>query len=483
MNIDFSLLLPEFLLTLLGLSVLGIDLVAPTKLRNRLGYVTSSIGMLLIAPISFLFLNGKQGSLYNGIYLIDDFSLLFKVFFMLIGVVVALMSAEYVGRRMHHPGEYYSMIVFSVLGAVMMSGAAELLTAYISLELLSFSLYVLVALARGERRSIEAGVKYILLGALSSAILLFGISIIYGTMGTTVFRELESPLAMSLGAPTVILGFSMILAGLGFKLAAAPFHLWAPDVYEGAPTPVTAHLSVLSKAAAFALALRFFSESLPASIDQWQFPLAVIAALTMTIGNMTALAQQNIKRLLAYSSIGQVGFLMLGLIALSASASNALVLHLVGYAFTNLAVFMVVIAVENHSGQEDLSGFAGLGDRAPFSALVMTLGLFSLAGLPFLAGFITKFYLFTAVSEAGLLWLAGLAIANSLVSLYYYLRIIRQMYVENSSEKSPISQPFLTRLVLGLMLLGTILIGIYPGPLLNLIEAANLPLGLVISGG
>jgi NADH-quinone oxidoreductase subunit N len=482
-NINFSLLLPEFLLTILGLSVLGLDLVVSPKSRNRLGCLTASIGMMSIALVSFFSLSGQQGSLYNGSYLIDDFSLLFKVFFMLIGAVIALMSLEYVGGRMQHPGEYYSMLVFSVLGAVMMSGAAELLTAYISLELLSFSLYVLVALARGERRSLEAGVKYILLGALSSAILLFGISIIYGTMGTTVFQELDSPLAISLGTPTVILGFSMILAGLGFKLAAAPFHLWAPDVYEGAPTPVTAHLSVLSKAAAFALVLRFFAESLPSSIDQWQFPLAVIAALTMTIGNVTALAQQNIKRLLAYSSIGQVGFLMLGLVALSASASNALILHLIGYAFTNLAIFMVVIAVENHGGNEELSSFAGLGDRAPFSALVMTLSLFSLAGLPFLAGFITKFYLFTTVSAEGLLWLAGLAIANSLVSLYYYLRIIRQMYVEDSPEKSPVSQPFLTRLVLSFMLAGTILIGIYPGPLLNLIEAANLPLGLMIVGG
>ena len=482
MNVDFSLLLPEFFLAGLGALVLGVDMVASPGLRNRASAATAVAGLGAITVFSLLFLWDRQDELYGGLYLVDQYALLFKAFFLLTGVVVTLMSVEYVGRRMHHPGEYYSLLVFSVLGAVMMAGAGELLTAYIALELLSFSLYVLVSLARGDRRTAEAGTKYILLGALSSAILLFGISILYGTMGTTVFRELDRPLAFSLGTPTVIVGFAMVLGGLAFKLAAAPFHLWAPDVYEGGPTPVTAHLSVLSKAATFALVLRFFAEALPSSIDQWQLVVAIIAAATMTIGNVTALAQRNVKRLLAYSSIGQVGFLMVGLVALTPAASNALVLHLVGYAFTNLAVFMVVIAVENRAEGEELASFAGLAERAPFSALVLTLGLFSLAGLPFLAGFVTKFYLFTAASQEGFLWLAGLAIANSLVSLYYYLGIVRQVYVEKPASTSPLPTPVLTAVVLVAMLAGTILIGVFPGPVLDLIEAANGSLGLLTVG-
>ena len=271
----------------------------------------------------------------------------------------------------------------------------------------------------------------------------------------------------------------MLLAGLGFKLAAVPFHMWAPDVYEGSPTPVTGYLSVLSKAAGFALVLRFFSESLLTSIDQWQLTLAVIAAATMTVGNLTALAQTNIKRLLAYSSIGQVGFLMVGLVALSPNASTALILHLVGYAFTNLTVFMVVIFVENQTGGEEVSDFSALANRSPFSALAMTAALFSLAGLPIFAGFITKFYLFTAASEQGFLWLAAVAITNSLVSLYYYLRIIRQMYVEEPSDSSPLKLSILTTAVLVSMLTGTIMVGILPAPFVSLIEAGTETLGLI----
>jgi NADH-quinone oxidoreductase subunit N len=481
MTPDFSLLIPEMLLAGLGFAVLGVDLLVRDDRRNAATSATAAVGMAAITAFSLVFMWDKQEALYGGLYKVDQYALLFKAFFLVAGVVTVLMSVEYVGRRMRHPGEYYSLIVFSILGAVMLAAAGELLTAYIALELLSFSMYVLVSLARGDRRSAEAGTKYILLGALSSAILLYGVSILYGTLGTTVFGPMNALLSFSLDRPTVLVGFAMLLAGFGFKLAAVPFHMWAPDIYEGAPTPVTAHLSVLSKAAAFALVLRFFAEAMPSSIDQWQLVLAIIAAATMTVGNLTALAQTNIKRLLAYSSIGQVGFLMVGLVALSPGASNALLLHLVGYAFTNLAVFMVVIAVENHTGKEEISDFAGLADRTPLSAMTMTAALFSLAGLPFFAGFVTKFYLFTEAGNQGLLWLAGLAMANSLISLYYYLRIVRQMYVEEPADRTPIPLPGLTALVLVAMLAGTIFVGIYPGPFVDLIQVANESLGLVAS--
>ena len=478
MDTDFSLLLPEFLLAGLGFLVLGADLVTANARRNAVTAGVAGLGMVAVAAFTVLYLwSEPQQLLFDGLYSVDHFALFFKGFFLIAGVVAVLISVEYVGKKLSHPGEYYSLLVFSILGAVIMASAGELLTAYIGIELLSFSLYVLVALARGDGRTAEASAKYILLGALSSAILLFGISILYGTLGTTNFRSMEPILRFSFGSPTVVVGFAMVLAGLGFKLAAVPFHLWAPDTYEGAPTPITAHLSVLSKAAAFAVALRFFAEALSGSVEEWQTAVAVLAAVSMTIGNLTAVAQRNIKRLLAYSSVGQVGFLLMGLAALSYDASNALVLHMVGYAFTNLAVFMVVIVLENQTGGEEVGDFAGLADRAPLAAMVMTAGLFSLAGLPIFAGFVTKFYLFTAVAAEGLLWLAGLAIANSVVSLFYYLRIVREMYVSEPGAAGPIPTSVATTSVLLALLAGTVLVGVYPSPFLHMIDAANGSLG------
>ena len=472
MNVDFTLLLPEILLASLGFLVIGVELFLPEERKNRVSAAIAAAGMVGVLAFSLVFLHGKDETLYDGIYRIDRYALLFKTLFMGVGIAVVLMSVEYVGQKMRHPGEYYALLVFSVLGAVMMAASGELLTAYISLELLSFSLYVLVSLTRGDRRSAEAGTKYILLGALSSAILLYGVSILYGALGTTYFHLMALPLQLGF-TPSVVAGLTMVLAGLGFKIAMVPFHMWAPDVYEGAPTPVTAHLAVLSKVAAFALVLRLFAESFFLSLEEWQLTLAIFAAVTMTLGNLVALVQRNIKRLLAYSSIAQVGYLLLGVVAMTAASSNALMLHLMGYAFTTLAAFMVIIAVETRTGKEEVQDFAGLGDRAPLSAMVMAAALLSLAGLPFFAGFITKFYLFTSAADAGLLWLAGLAITNSLVSLYYYLNVIRQMYIEEPEDSSPLRMAPLTNGILVVLLAGMVFVGVYPGPLLDLIETAS----------
>ncbi len=489
---NLHLLWPEFLVTGLAFVVLTADLFLPAHRKSALPWI-SVAGMAGVLVFTLLFLvNREAASLYQGIVAVDRFSLLFKVVFLALGVLITLASVDFVRRYLTNPGEYYAIIIFSVLGMMLMAAASELLTAYIGLELLSFSLYILVSHSRENPKSNEAGTKYILLGAFASALLLYGISIVYGEIARvgidapTSFQAINTYLQMmSSGTPaTFLIGLALVVAGLGFKVAAVPFHMWAPDVYEGAPLPITAYLAVGSKIAAFALVLRLFATGFLPALVEWQLILAILAAATMTVGNLVAIAQHNIKRLFAYSSIGQVGYLLLGVAAIGMvnsgggvtvlpDASNAVILHLVGYGITNLAAFVAIIAFHNATGKEEISDFAGLADRNPFIAMALTVSMLSLAGLPIFAGFITKFYLFVAAAKADLLWLAALAMVNSLVSLYYYLIVIRQMYIQPAQETSPIRVPWVTGGLLGFLVVATVLIGVYPAPLLDAIETAT----------
>ncbi len=481
MQVDFGLLLPEFLLAGLGLLLLAVDFTLPWKSRRaRNGWLAAIAvaGLAAVCATAIATQRGPAQSLYDDLLLVDRYALLFKALFMATGAATVLISAGYVYRRIRHPGEFYAMVVFAVLGAGLMASAGELLTAYIAIELLTFCLYVLVALSRGDSRSPEAAAKYILLGAISSALMLFGIAVLYGATGLTAFEPLgQAIFERGLFGPTIALGLGLLFAGLGFKLSMAPFHLWAPDVYEGAPTPVTALVAVLSKAAAFALVLRLLSSTLAWSVDDWRLALALLAALTMTVGTLTALVQENIKRLLAYSSIAQVGFVLVGIVALNEAGANAVLLHLVGYAFTNLAAFAVVIIVETKTGKEDIAGYAGLAARSPFLAMVMASALFSLAGLPIFAGFITKFLLFTAAVEADLTWLMVVAVVNSLISLYYYIRVIREMYVSPPQEAGRLPLSVAASLPVWALFAGTVLVGVYPAPFMDAIDAATNALG------
>ena len=471
---NLHLLWAEFLITGLAFLVLTVDFFLSAERKNSLAAV-SIVGLLAIAGFSIWLLGDEDATpLYQGIFLVDRFSLLFTIFFLVLGVLIILASVDYVKRYLHHPGEYYGILLFSILGMMLMAASAELLTAYISLELLSFSLYVLVAMARDDPKSNEAGMKYILLGAFASALLLYGISLVYGTLGTTSYTGIAETLRADPSAnPTLLIGLVLILAGLGFKVAAVPFHMWTPDIYEGAPLPVTAYLAVGSKAAAFALILRLFASAFLESIGEWQLVIAILAAVTMTVGNLVALTQHNIKRLLAYSSIGQVGYLLVGVAALSTAASNAVILHLVGYGIANLAAFVAVIAFYNVTSKDEIDDFAGLADRNPFIAIALAVSLLSLAGLPFFAGFITKFYLFIAASQEDLLWLAGVAIVNSLISLYYYLMVIKQMYIQPAEDGSPVRLSMVTGGLLAVLVVGTIAVGVYPAPLVDVIETAT----------
>ncbi|MBT3943036.1 MAG: NADH-quinone oxidoreductase subunit N [Chloroflexi bacterium] len=494
MNVNFSLLVPEYVLVGVAFVVLTVDFILPRRHRIHLSWLAAA-GLVLSAMVVMVRRWDTVETLYDGLFIADKFGLFFFVFLTTLTAVIVLISHDYVRKHIRQPGEFYALMVFAAVGMVGMAQAGELLTAYVALELLSFSMYVLVAFRRDDSKSNEAGVKYIVLGAFSSAILLYGISMVWGATGTTYYAGISEHLAANDGNldSTLILGLALILAGLGFKVAAAPFHMWAPDTYQGAPTPVTAFLAVASKAAAFALILRLFTQGLLPALEEWQVLVAVLAVATMVIGNTVAIVQSNIKRMLAYSSVGQVGFLLVGVAALGyvedgavipvTLASDAVMLHLIGYAFANLAAFATVIAVYNHIGTDELSGYEGLAKRSPYLSMVMAVALFSLAGLPFFVGFLTKFYLFTAAAEAGLLWLAGVAMAASVVSLYYYLMVIKRMFVDDVAESDTIpvavSLPSLSWLLLGALLVGTILLGVYPQPVADVVEAAS---GAILPG-
>jgi NADH-quinone oxidoreductase subunit N len=434
-QLDYSLIAPELIVLGLVFVAWTLDLMLPRERKRWIGWVT--IAGLVVAIVDAAFLWGIRAN-FAGVLRIDEFSIFFEILFLVTAIGITLISMEYADRFLPQPGEYYGLVLTGTLGMILMAAANELLTAYISLELLSFSSYVLVSYAKTNLKSNEAGMKYIILGAFSSALLLYGISLLYGTLGTTYLPDILAALGRLSALPA---GFSvavaLILAGFGFKVAAVPFHMWTPDVYEGAPTPVTAYLSVASKAAGFALLLRFLVGGLLPLQDQYQTVFALLAVLTMTLGNLVAIQQRNIKRLLAYSSISQAGYVLVGIAALSRNqdiaeqATRGMLLHIGGYVFTNLAAFGAVIAFQNLTGGRELiADMAGLARRAPFVALAMMVALFSLAGMPLFAGFVTKFYLFAAAARAELLWLVFIAVLNSLISLYYYLLVVYQMYVK-----------------------------------------------------
>ena len=486
MNNNFLLLVPEFIVTGLAFVVLTLDLFLPERRKWVLPFVAVA-GLAVALVVSLAYLWGVTDSLYDGVVRIDGYALFFKAFFIALGGVVVLVSVDFVRRNLEHPGEYYGILLFTVVAMMLLAASGELLTAYISLELLSFGLYVLVAYDRYNPKSNEGATKYILLGAFSSALLLFGISQVYGLLGTTRFDEISRALASADAlSPGLILGIALIVAGLGFKVAAVPFHMWAPDAYEGAPIPIgTAHLAVGSKAAAFALVLRLFAEAFMPIVEQWQILLIALAVITMLLGNLVALAQRNLKRLLAYSSVGQVGYLLMGVAALakigdggtsielSHLASNGIMLHLVAYAVTNMAAFLCLAAVFNITGRDDIAGMAGVARRAPLVGMVFAVSLFSLAGLPIFVGFTSKFYLFNAAATQGLLWVAGVAIFASLISLYYYLMVVRQLYIEPAGDDSRIPVPRLTLGVLGALFAGMIVLGVYPAPLMRAVQYAS----------
>jgi len=480
----YSIFTPEFIAAGAAVAIIGVELWWPNVRKDLLAYLTALAAIAW--GVASAFYIDMEPETFQGLIQFDNFTTFFRILGAGIVFTVALMSAQFLRERTNAASEYYGLLLIGGAAMVYMAAARELITAYISLELLSFSLYILVGFLRRDRLSSEASLKYILLGAFSSAMLLYGVSILYGVAGTTTYDGLAEALAeRDSGAnAAVVLGFVLLLAGVGFKISAAPFHMWAPDAYEGAPLPITAFLSTLSKAAGFALFLRLFAGAFIGESAEWQWAVIVLAALTMTFGNLIAIQQSNLKRLIAYSSIGQVGYMLVVIAAIgegdpeiAQNASSALLFHIAGYVISTLAFFAALTAYYNRTGKDTIAGLRGLAETQPFLALVITVALFSFAGLPFFAGFATKFFMFQASTTNDLLWLIGLAVLNSFISLYYYLMVIRQMYLfdpEVGQRRIKLT-PVLAGLG-GALMLGIIFIGVYPQPLYELADNSTVDL-------
>ena len=468
--------LPEIGLTVLAVVVLFADIYGSIATRRNVVYV-SAVGMTLLAlvpliwqPDPALYENGIL--LWGGMVNYDPLSQIFKVMLLLAGAVTCLMAAG--DKGVGDKGEFYLIVIVATLGGLMMSSAADLILVFVALETLSIPLYMLASFRRGDQRSAESGMKYFLYGAFASAIMLFGFSLLYGFAGTTNLAGIADAMSGGLddGVIAVMTALVMVVVGFGFKISAVPFHFWTPDVYEGAPTPVTAFVSVSSKAASFALLLRFLTAVFPAELavagvviqDFWVNLLVVVSIISMTLGNVVALRQSNIKRLLAYSSIAQAGYTLIGVVALQGANDSLAVasvsFYMFMYIFTNLLVFGAVILFIAKTDTEEISDMAGLNRRSPWLALFITIGLLSLGGIPPAAGFFGKFFLFQAAVNANLVGLALIAVTNAIIALYYYLVVIKVMYVDvGPDDDQPIGIPRVYGWSLGITAFIVILLG------------------------
>ena len=426
---DLTLLGPELLLAVWACAVILVDLVMRDGASRRPLLWVSLLGLVLAGVLSLgLLARPLPARSFGDFLVVDGFSVFFKIIFLIAAGLVLLASETFTDRLREFEAEFYGLLLLCTTGLMLMATTAELMSIYLSLEISSLSLAFLATWAKRDLRSSEAGLKFFVLSAMSSAILLFGMALLYGLTGSTRLVDIGRLLTGG-ASPTAMLAVSMLVAGFGFKISAVPFQMWTPDVYEGAPTPVTAFLSTASKAAGFAVILRIFQSALGPVQPEWTTLFAVLALLTMTVGNVMALVQTNLKRLLAYSSIGQVGYMLAAVAAGTPQGMSSVMFYLLIYAFTNIGAFAVLIVMARYVDGEDITAYTGLGRRAPWLAAAMAFCLLSLAGLPPLAGFVGKFYIFWAVAQRGLYWLVLAGVINSAISLYYYARVIRQMYL------------------------------------------------------
>ena len=471
---NYQLLLPQIFLFLWAILIFVLDFFWKREKQN-LGYV-ALIGIVITI---FLVLTSPEGKLFGGMFLADSLSSFFNMIFLLTGFLTIASSIDFTRRLSAHQGEYFALLLLSTVGMMFLASAGELITLYVALELTTISLYVLAAYLKNELKSSEAGLKYLILGAVSSAILLYGISLIFGLTGTTFLKDIKTALIVNFLTygeigPALTLSIIFFIAGFGFKMALVPFHMWVPDVYEGAPTPITAFLSVASKAAGLVAFIRVFFQSFLVFQVDWVLLMAVLAGLAMIIGNIIALLQTNIKRMLAYSSIAQIGYILLGIVAATSRGLASVSFYLFVYLFANMGAFIAAIAFHHTTGSDEIKDYAGLSRRSPALAAMMAVFMLSLVGIPPLAGFTGKYFLFSAAIEQGWIWLVVIAVLTSVISLYYYVGVVRQMYFQTSTVEKPIAMSIPLKLALIISVIGVLLFGVYPNIFIDFANQAAL---------
>lgn len=467
---DVVFMLPEIILTI-GASLL---LIAPViGWRQREGAAKWAMLALLAATFaavwicSFAVTGIAQSRTFQAMFALDSFAIFFKLLFIAAMAMITLLSDDFLRESRYSAWEYYSLLAFALTGMMFMASGVHLASIYIGLELMSLSSYILAGFFKNEPKSTEAAMKYFVLGAVSSAILLYGISLIYGVTGSLNLMTIANSMSTMISNDALMFGIMLLGAGLCFKIAAVPFHVWTPDVYVGAPTPITAFLSTASKGAAVAIFVRIFYLGLHDFQLDWSNVLATISALSMVLGNFAAITQDNVKRMLAYSSIGSAGYVLLGILSMNAMGLRGVLIYTLVYIFANLGIWSTVLMLRRHEyAGEEIDDFQGLSQRAPFWAFAMVVFLLSLGGIPPTAGFIGKYFLFAAAIQAGYGWLAIIAVLMSAVSIFFYFRIVVAMYLrEGRPAEVAITTPL--KLVAGVSLAVTLLIGILPAPLVN----------------
>jgi NADH-quinone oxidoreductase subunit N len=473
-EIDYLAIAPELIIVVTLLGVLALDLVLERPQKYWTATLAVAGSALALLPLAVLAVNGDTISMFDGSYVVDEFALVLKGLFLVSAYIVFLLSHHYIESERYYQGEYYFLLLTTVLGSLVMSSARDLIVLFIGLEMVTAPLFLLAGWRKGDVKSNEASMKYFILGVLSTAILLYGMSLVFGLTGEVGFAEIADATAGMSGEPALIIAILFMMVGFGFKISAVPFHFWAPDTYEGAPTPITAYLSVNSKAAGFVAMLIVMYQALPDASDVWAPALWLLAALSMTIGNLSALRQTNIVRLLAYSSIAQAGFMLVPFAAAAVagtdleSAFGATLIYLVIYAVMNLGAFAVVIAGARKTRSGEISQWAGLARVDPMLGVLTLAFFFSLAGIPPLAGWFAKFEMFRSVmiADPATIALAVIAAINAVIALYYYARVIRSVWLDEpvgefaeGVEAEPAGS---LRLALGVAAVLTLAIGVYP---------------------
>jgi NADH-quinone oxidoreductase subunit N len=467
--------MPEVILSVVAMVLLLVNVFVPSQQKGYLAYLTL-IGIVVTMVVTA----GGWGEpvhAFNDSVVLDKFAVFFKMVCLLAAGLAVLISDQYFSKEEWNHGELYPLVLFATVGMMIMAAATDLMTVFLGIELLSISLYILAGYMRDNIRSNEAGLKYFLLGAFSTGFLLYGMALVYGATGTTNLAAISSYAAqnnLAVTSPMFLVGMVLMATGFSFKIAAAPFHMWTPDVYEGAPTPMTAFMSAGPKAAGFAVFMRVMILGFPMLQGDWTALLWILAVLTMTVGNITALKQDNIKRVLAYSSIAHAGYALVGFTAANEIGYAGILFYLLSYAFMNIGAFAIIVLVgKKGEPNNNVSDYTGFGFKHPLLAMCLSIFLFSLAGIPPFAGFIGKFYLFSGAVKAGYIWLAVIGVLNSAASVYYYLRIMVYMYMKKPEEEfnwfrvSP-----LVGFAILLCIVGVLVPGVVPSVLLNLVQQA-----------